>query len=75
MTDLLKQALAEAEQTFSPEEQDELGRWLLDFVNDERKWATAFQHPKSPGLLERLAAAALEAERAGRTDTLDPDAL
>ena len=75
MTDLLKQALAEAERTFSEDEQDEIARWLLEFSRDERKWSTAFAHPKSAGLLERLAAAALEEERAGATSKLDPDAL
>ena len=75
MTDLLKKALAEVEETFSDEEQDRLGRWLLDFAADERKWDALFADPRSEGLLERMADAALAAKRAGRTRKLDPDSM
>ena len=75
MTSLLKRAFEEAEQLLSPDEQDALARSLLDFVGDERKWDAAFSTPKSKSLLERLASVALEEERAGKTDKLDPDAL
>jgi hypothetical protein len=75
VTSLLRQALDRAAEVLSAEEQDELARTLLGFIENERKWDAAFSSPQSLRLLERLAADALQDDRVGKTDKLDPDAL
>lgn len=75
MTDLLEKAFEEASRILPQDEQDSLAKWLLEEFAGEAKWQAAFAHPKSHRLLEKLAAGAIEEDRAGRTDELDPDAL
>jgi hypothetical protein len=72
MTALLEKAFAEAAQ-LSEAEQDALARWLLDELASERRWDVAFA--ASHDALARLADAALEEFRAGKTEKLDPDTL
>ena len=74
MTNLLKKALEEAARVLSTEEQDSLAQFVLDELEDEVKWRSAFADPRSDRLLARLAAEALEEDEAGRTTPLDPDA-
>lgn len=54
-------------------EQEQLAVWILDELNDERRWDASFK--ASPQLLERLAATAMAEVRAGTTEPLDPDVL
>jgi hypothetical protein len=72
MTQLLQKAFEEASQ-LPAEEQDSLGRWLLDELNSEHVWAEAFR--RSASQLEQLSDEALEEHRRGRTRDLDPDKL
>ena len=72
MTQLLQKAFEEASQ-LPAEEQDSLGRWLLDELNSEHAWAEAFR--RSASQLEQLSDEALEEHRRGRTRDLDPDKL
>ena len=50
MTKLLTQAFEKASH-LSPEEQDELARWLLEELADEQRWAKTFaeSQDRSPG--------------------------
>ena len=67
--------------TLPPDEQDRVGRWLLDELRDEDHWARQFA--ASQDILSKLAAEAradLAAEAradlaAGRTTPLDPEKL
>jgi len=72
MTRLLEHAFRQASQ-LDANEQDAVARWLLDELESERRWDRSFA--ASQDRLERLAAEALEEERAGRTKPLDPDSL
>lgn len=70
---LLDRAFEKASQL--PEhEQDEIGRWLLEALEEDDKRRRAV-FAKSPDRLRRLAEEALEAFRSGRTDELDPEKL
>ena len=73
VTKLLKKAFDRASR-LPDDEQDEIGQWLLDALeNDEKLWSAAFA--KSPDKLKRLADEALEAFRSDRTEPLDPEKL
>lgn len=72
MTQALQAALAELAK-LSPEEQDRVGRWLLDELRDEEHWEEQFKG--SQDTLGKLAAEALDARSAGRTTSLDLDKL
>jgi hypothetical protein len=72
MTQLLKDAFAEDEK-LPREEQDAFAKWLLEELASEKRWSELFaasQH-KLPG----LASEAIEENRSGRTEPLDPDRL
>jgi hypothetical protein len=56
-----------------PEEQDRIGRWLLDELEDEDLWARQFS--TSQEALSKLAAEARADRAAGRATELDPDKL
>lgn len=72
MTALLEKAFEQA--TKLPEvEQNVLAKWLLDELEAERGWEKAFA--ESEDILERLADAAIEAKRQGKTIPLDIDRL
>ncbi len=74
MTELLKKAFDKVAEEMSDDEQDEFGRWLPDAVEkDEERWDAAFA--QSTDKLERLAKAALEVFRTGRSKPLAPEKL
>ena len=54
-----------------PEEQDRVGRWLLDELRDDEHWAQQFR--TSQDALGKLAAEARADRAAGRTTALDPE--
>jgi hypothetical protein len=72
MTKLLTEAFEKASK-LTPEEQDQVARWLLEELEDELKWSAAFAG--SQDALSKLADEALKERSAGRTVPLDPDAL
>jgi hypothetical protein len=59
--------------TLPPEEQDRVGRWLLDELQDEEHWAQQFG--ASADTLTKLAAEARHNRQAGRTTDLDAEKL
>jgi arginine utilization protein RocB len=59
--------------TLSADEQDRVGRWLLDELSDEERWARKFG--ASQDVLTKLAAKARQDRQAGRTTDLDPEEL
>jgi len=72
MTKALKKAFEAAARLPEPD-QDELAAAILEELEADERWETAFA--RSQDALERLADEALEEHRAGRTEPLDPDAL
>ena len=72
MTQLLEAALAQLAK-LPPDEQDRVGRWLLEELRDEQLWDHKFSG--SQDALSKLAAEALSDLAAGRTTPLDPDKL
>ena len=72
MTKLFEEAIEKVRQLPDPE-QDVLARFILDEIQDERRWNNAFS--RSPDVLERLAADAVKEHRSGGTRPLDPEAL
>ena len=67
MTQLLEKAFAEAAK-LPPEEQDAFARWLLEELEDERRWQKSFA--ESADFLEQLADEALADHRAGKTEEI-----
>jgi hypothetical protein len=72
MTQLLKDAFAEAEK-LPREEQDAFARWLLEELASEKRWSDLFA--ASQNKLADLASEAIEENRSGWTEPLDPDRL
>jgi hypothetical protein len=72
MTQLLKDAFAEAEK-LPREEQHAFARWLLEELASEKRWSDLFA--ASQNKLADLASEAIEENRSGRTQPLDPDRL
>ena len=72
MTRTLDAAIAKLA-TLPPEEQDRVGRWLLDELVDDEQWTRAFD--VSHETLSKLAAEARVDRAAGRTTDVDPDRL
>jgi hypothetical protein len=70
MTDLLKRAVAEAEQ-LPQEDQDLIAHRMLEEIASERRWAELIADPRSHALLECLAAEAIAEHEAGETRDLD----
>ena len=56
-----------------PEEQDRVGRWLLDELVDDEQWTRRFG--ASQDALSKLAAEGRADRAAGRTTDIDPDTL
>jgi hypothetical protein len=56
-----------------PEEQDRVGRWLLDELVDDEQWTRKFG--ASQDALSKLAAEGRADRTAGRTTDIDPDTL
>jgi hypothetical protein len=72
MTTLLAKAFDEA--TKLPDaEQNALAKWLLDELESDRQWSTAFA--ESEDVLDKLADEAIQAKQQGRTTPLDLDRL
>jgi hypothetical protein len=59
--------------TIPPEEQDRVGRWLVEELADEEQWTRTFE--ASQDTLSKLAAEARAERAAGRTVDVDPDGL
>ena len=72
MTSLLEQAIRAA-QALPETEQDAIAAAILAEIEDEQRWAAAFE--RSADVLEALADEALAEHRAGRTLPLDPDRM
>lgn len=72
MTQLLEQAIAKVKQ-LSETEQDAIAALILEELEDEGLWDSAFA--KSHDALAKLAAAALAEDQAGETQDLDPETL
>lgn len=70
MTQTLDAAIAKLA-SLSPEEQDRVGRWLLEELRDEERWAD--QLDSSRDSLAKLAAETREEQSAGRATDLDPE--
>ena len=68
MTDLLERAFAEASK-LTPEQQDQLARWLLDELADDEAWDRRFA--ATADRLAELAGEALQEHRAGLTEDFD----
>ena len=74
MTEILQQAFDKAAEL--PEDRQEaFARFLLAELDSELRWDELFSRPESEDLLERMAAEALEAHRAGLTKPLNPEDL
>jgi hypothetical protein len=72
MTKLLEEAFKKASKL--PEvEQNALARWLLEELEDERKWQKEFS--ESEDVLSQLADEALEAHKKGKAKPMDLDRL
>jgi hypothetical protein len=72
MTRMLDAAIAKPA-ALPPEEQERLGRWLLDELADDEQWTREFE--ASQATLNKLAAEARAERAAGRTTDVDPDSL
>ena len=72
MTQTLNAAIAKLA-ALPPEEQDRVGRWLLDELRDEERWRQQFG--TSQDGLGKLAAEARAERNAGRATDLDPENL
>jgi len=72
MTQTLDAAIAKLA-SLPPEEQDRVGRWLLEELRDEERWAQQFGTSQQP--LAKLAAEARQELAAGRATALDPEKL
>ena len=68
MTDLLERAFAEASK-LTPEQQDQLARWLLDEIADDEAWDRQFAATRDR--LDALACEALEEHRSGLTEDIE----
>ncbi len=72
MTQILNAAIAKLT-ALPPEEQDRVGRWLLDELRDEERWVK--QLGTSQEALGKLAAEARAERDAGLATDLDPEKL
>ncbi len=72
VTETLDAAIAKLA-ALPPEEQDRVGRWLLDELRDEERWAQQFAGSREA--LGKLAAEARAERTAGRATDLDPEKL
>jgi hypothetical protein len=72
MTSTLGAAIAKLA-ALSPDEQDRVGRWLVDELADDEQWSQAFN--TSQDLLSKLATEARADRVGGRVTDIDPDRL
>ena len=73
-TKLLQQAFDKAAE-LPEDKQEALAHIILAEMESELIWDELFRRPESEDFLERMAAEALEAHRAGLTKPLNPDDL
>lgn len=72
MTKLLERAFQKASKL--PDiEQNALAKWLLEELEEEKKWEMSFS--ESEDILDQLADEALIADKHGKTEPLDIDKL
>ena len=74
MTEILQQAFYKAAE-LPKDRQEAFARSLLAELESERHWDELFSRPESEAFLERMAAEALEAHRAGKTEMLNLEDL
>ncbi len=72
MVELLEKAIAEVTK-LSKEQQEAFAQWMLDELEDEKRWDKSFAD--SLPQLDKLGKKALSEYRAGKTTDLDPDIL
>ncbi|MCL1468314.1 hypothetical protein [Argonema galeatum] len=72
MTELLERAVAKLK-TLPADEQDAIAAMILEELEDEIKWDSAFA--RSQNALAKLAAEAMAEHRASQTQELDPETL
>ncbi len=72
MTSTLDTAIAKLA-ALPPQEQERVGRWILEQLRDEEAWAERFG--ASQNVLGRLAEEARADRTAGRVSEFDPDKL
>jgi hypothetical protein len=72
MTKLLEKAIEQLSR-LPDDQQDSMARWILEELQDEQRWDTAFSN--SLPQLEQLAQKALADHQSGRTRELNPDEL
>jgi hypothetical protein len=72
MTELLEQAISRLK-TLPPTEQDAIAAIILEELEDEVRWDSAFA--KSKDVLANLAGEAIAEYRAGKTQEFDPETL
>lgn len=72
MSELLEHVL-EKVKTLPDAEQDAIAAIILEELKDEARWEEAFA--KSQDALAKLAAEAMEEDRKGETEELDPDSM
>ena len=72
MSELLEQAISKLK-TLPPQQQNEMATIILEELEDEDKWDTAFAN--SQDALAKLAGEAMAEYRAGKTQELDPETL
>ena len=72
MTKLLEQAVEKAK-TLPESEQDAIAAIILEELEDELRWESAFA--RSQDALAKLAREAMSEYEAGKTKELDPDTL
>lgn len=72
MTTLLEKAFSEASKLPSVA-QNSLAKWLLEEMEEEKKWETKFA--ESEDILERLADEALDSDNKGKTKPMDFEKL
>ena len=72
MTELLEQAIAQL-RNLDAERQDAIATLIIEELEDEAKWDTAFANSQS--LLADLAAEAMAEYKAGQTQALNPETL
>jgi len=72
MTRTLDAAIAKLA-TLSAEEQDRVGRWLLEELQDDERWDERFRDSQDE--LAKLAAEARRDRKAGRVKDLTPEKL
>ncbi|MBD2485284.1 hypothetical protein [Planktothrix sp. FACHB-1365] len=72
MTELLERAIAQLK-VLSPSEQDAIATLILQEVEAQMRWDSAFA--QSPDAMAKLAANAMAEYHSGQTQELDPETL